>query len=159
VAAVVPFYERFIARFPDVQSLAEASLEDVLPMWAGLGYYQRARLLHRCAQTVVEQHGGIFPRDLAQVLALPGIGRYTAGAVTSIAFDAPSPIVDANVARVFSRVFLIEGDLKARQPQQQLWDKAEALVKTCVASTREDAQDNIGDELLPPSVSIRRSWS
>jgi hypothetical protein len=72
VAAVVPFYERFIARFPDVQSLAEASLEDVLPMWAGLGYYQRARLLHRCAQTVVEQHGGIFPRDLAAGSRLAG---------------------------------------------------------------------------------------
>ncbi|HEX8235150.1 MAG TPA: A/G-specific adenine glycosylase [Abditibacteriaceae bacterium] len=144
VAAVVPFYQRFIARFPDVQSLAAASLEDVLPLWAGLGYYQRARLLHRCAQTVVEQHGGVFPRDLEQVLALPGIGRYTAGAVTSIAYDAPSPIVDANVARVFSRVFLIEGDLKARQPQAQLWDKAEALMEACAASTQ--------DELLRPSI-------
>jgi A/G-specific adenine glycosylase len=152
VAAVVPFYERFLARFPDVQSLAESSLEDVLPMWAGLGYYQRARLLHRCAQTVVEQHGGVFPRELSQVLALPGVGRYTAGAVTSIAFDAPSPIVDANVARVFSRVFLIEGDLKARQPQTQLWNKAEALMEACAESTREDAEDDIEDESLLPSI-------
>ena len=112
VAAVVPFYQRFLARFPTLQVLAAASVDDVLPLWAGLGYYSRARNLHRCAQAIVEHHNGVFPRALESVLALPGIGRYTAGAVTSIAFDAPNPIVDANVMRVLARVRLIEGDLE-----------------------------------------------
>lgn len=130
VAAVAPFYERFLARFPTLQNLAEASIEDVLPLWAGLGYYQRARLLHAAARAVMERHGGEFPREASAALALPGIGRYTAGAVTSIAFDQPSPIVDANAARVFSRVFLIAGDLKTPAHQKVLWTHAQNVVAT-----------------------------
>jgi A/G-specific adenine glycosylase len=107
VTAVIPFYNRFLERFPDTQSLAAADLEEVLPLWAGLGYYSRARNLHACASAVMEKHGGIFPTTLKEVLALPGIGRYTAGAVLSIALDQKVPIVDANVARVLSRVLCI----------------------------------------------------
>lgn len=128
VATVIPFYERFLKRFPTLESLAAASLEDVLPLWAGLGYYSRARNLHKLAQTVMSEHGGTFPRELSAILNLPGVGRYTAGAVSSISYDATSPIVDANVARVFSRLFFIEGDLKSGANQKRLWDEAEALV-------------------------------
>jgi A/G-specific adenine glycosylase len=134
VAAVIPYYERFIARFPDIATLAAASLEDVLPFWAGLGYYTRVRNLHALAQAVMQQHGGHFPQTLSDVLALPGVGRYTAGAVTSIAFDSPSPIVDANVARVFSRLFLIEGDLKNTTNQARLWSEAVLVVERGAAA-------------------------
>ncbi len=139
VKAVVPFYERFITRFPDVCSLAHADLEEVLPLWAGLGYYSRARMLHRAAQEIVARHDGVFPVELNRVLDLPGIGRYTAGAVTSIAFDARNPIVDANVARVFSRLFLLEGDLKNAANQSLLWNRATQVVESC-------------NEEFPPSV-------
>ena len=139
VKAVVPFYERFLARFPTVQSLASASLEEVLPLWAGLGYYSRARMLHRAAQEIVAQYDGVFPTELHRVLELSGIGRYTAGAVTSIAFDARNPIVDANVARVFSRLFLVEGDLKNSDNQSELWRRATQVVEHC-------------DENFPPSI-------
>ncbi len=132
VAAVVPFYKRFLERFPTLQVLADAQIDDVLPLWAGLGYYSRARNLHGSARAVVERHGGVFPRLLAQVLALPGVGRYTAGAVTSIAFDAPSPIVDANVARVLSRVRAIEGDIKASATLARVWDESQKLVEAAV---------------------------
>jgi len=152
VAAVIPFYERFLARFPTLSSLAAASLEEVLPLWAGLGYYSRARHLHRLAQAVMERHGGEFPRDLAEVTKLPGVGRYTAGAVTSIAFDAPSPIVDANVARVFSRLFLIEGDLKSGANQKRLWHEAAEQVQSgaCPPSQLNPALMELGALICTP---------
>lgn len=128
VAAVIPFYRRFIARFSDAQSLACADEDEVLPLWAGLGYYSRARNLHAAAKAIVEKHGGVFPTDFDDVLALPGVGRYTAGAVCSIAFEQPVPIVDANVARVLARVFCIEGDLKTAKNQSRLWQEAENIV-------------------------------
>jgi A/G-specific adenine glycosylase len=129
VAAVIPFYLRFLERFPTLESLARASIEEVLPMWAGLGYYSRARNLHATAHVVMEKHGGVFPQTLEEVLALPGVGRYTAGAVLSIAFDRKIPIVDANVARVLSRVLCLEGDLKNSATQKRLWDEAGKLVE------------------------------
>ena len=153
VAAVVPFYNRFLIRFPTVAALAESSIEDVLPLWAGLGYYQRARLLHAAARAVMERHDGVFPRALEDVLALPGVGRYTAGAVTSIAFDDPSPIVDANVARVFSRLFLLEGDLKNAANQTQLWHHAQDVVDICPVSPGDAfGSDAFGSELCRPSI-------
>jgi A/G-specific adenine glycosylase len=127
VAAATGFYTRFLARFPDIETLAAAPLDDVLAVWAGLGYYARARYLHAMAQTVIA-NGGTFPRDLESIQKLPGVGRYTAGAVASIAFDIPAPIVDANVARVFSRIFLVEGDLKKSENSARLWHYAEAVV-------------------------------
>lgn len=128
VAAVVPFYRRFLERFPDVGTLARAETDEVLPLWAGLGYYSRARNLHAAARAVVEKHGGIFPHNFDEVFALPGVGRYTAGAVCSIAFNQKTPIVDANVARVLSRVLCLEGDVKSSPVQAQLWSQAGQLV-------------------------------
>jgi A/G-specific adenine glycosylase len=105
VDRVIPFYERFLDRFPTLESLAEASLDDVLRAWSGLGYYSRARHLHAAARAIVEQHSGRFPDSFEALLALPGVGPYTAGAVASIAFGLPFPAVDANARRVLSRVF------------------------------------------------------
>lgn len=136
VAAVGPFYERFLNRFPDVAALARASEDDVLAHWAGLGYYARARNLHRAAKAIVDG-GGEFPRDLAAILSLPGVGRYTAGAVSSIAFNARAPIVDANVARVLARVLAVEGDLKTARNQDQLWQAATQIVSVESVEPRE----------------------
>ena len=129
VAAVIAFYNKWIARFPTVQSLAEAPLDDVLKHWAGLGYYARARNLHKGAQTVVAEHGGVVPSDPVKLLALPGIGRYTAGAILSIAFNQEAPILDANVIRVLSRVHAVTGDPKTTTATQaELWRLAEEAI-------------------------------
>ena len=137
VAAVAPFFERFIARFPGVAVLARADESDVLAQWAGLGYYARARNLQRAARAIVEQHDGKFPRDFDAILSLPGVGRYTAGAVASIAFGQRAPIVDANVARVLSRVLPVEGDLKKSAAQTQLWEAATRIVQIDEVKPRE----------------------
>ncbi len=114
VTAVIPYYERFVTRFPTVQALAAAPLDDVLSAWAGLGYYARARNLHACARAVAA--GGGFPRDLAGLAALPGIGDYTARAVGAIAFDVPAVPVDGNVERVVARLFAVTKALPAAKP-------------------------------------------
>ena len=137
VAAVKSFFARFIWRFPDVFSLAEVDESEVLAHWAGLGYYTRARNLQKAARAVVEVHGGDFPRDFEQILALPGVGRYTAGAVASIAFEQRKPIVDANVARVLSRVLPVEGDLKSAGAQEKLWEAAMQIVEVETVCPRE----------------------
>jgi A/G-specific adenine glycosylase len=117
VKAVTPYYARFLDRWPTVQSLASASLEDVLRAWAGLGYYARARNLHACAREVVARHVGIFPHDLDALRALPGIGDYTAAAIAAIAFDAAVVPVDGNVERVVTRLFAVEEPLPAAKPR------------------------------------------
>jgi A/G-specific adenine glycosylase len=117
VKAVAPYYARFLARWPTVDALAAASLDDVLRTWAGLGYYARARNLHACAKTVAEHHGGQFPASLEGLRALPGIGDYTAAAVAAIAFDALAVPVDGNVERVVTRLFAVEEDLPAAKPR------------------------------------------
>ncbi len=127
VETVVPYWQRFMARFPSAQSLAEAPLDDVLAHWSGLGYYRRARLLHEGARAVVRDHGGALPRDPSARRALPGIGAYTAGAIGSIAFELPEPIVDGNVARVFSRLERIETPLGERSTERLLWEHAAQL--------------------------------
>ncbi len=114
VAAVIPYYERFVSRFPSVKALAEAPLDDVLSAWAGLGYYARARNLHACARAVALAGG--FPRDLAGLQALPGIGGYTAAAIGAIAFGLPAVPVDGNVERVVSRLFAIEAPVPSAKP-------------------------------------------
>lgn len=111
VASVIPYYKRFLSRFPSVENLASAPHEDVLILWQGLGYYSRARNLHRCARELVEKHDGIFPNTPKALETLPGIGPYTAAAIASMAFDYPCVPVDGNVARVFSRLFKIETPL------------------------------------------------
>ncbi len=120
VATVLPYYERFLAAFPTVSRLAEAPLDEVLRLWSGLGYYRRARSLHAAARVVVERHGGSFPSALEAALALPGVGRYTAGAVLSIAYGLRLPAVDANAERVLSRVFVIEGDTRVGPAKRDL---------------------------------------
>ena len=126
VTAVIPYYERFLQRFPTIESLAAASLDDVISLWAGLGYYSRARNLHRASQQIVSQQG-TFPETLEGLLALPGIGRSTAGAILSIAFDRPAPILDGNVRRVLVRLFAWHEDPRSSRAEKQLWQWAEAL--------------------------------
>jgi A/G-specific adenine glycosylase len=126
VAAVKPFYERFLQRFPTVAALAEAPVEQVMQAWAGLGYYSRAHNLHACARAVAERHGGRFPDTEAGLRRLPGIGAYTAAAIAAIAFNRPAAAVDGNVERVVSRLFLVETPLPKAKPV--IRDLAEALV-------------------------------
>ena len=128
VATVGPYFERFVARFPNVSDLAAADEQDVLRLWEGLGYYRRARQMHRAARVIVEQHGGQFPRDFDAVLALPGIGRYTAGAVLSIAFDDRLPILEANSIRVLSRLLAYRDDPQSTVGQRTLWSFASAIL-------------------------------
>jgi A/G-specific adenine glycosylase len=128
VATVVPYYLRFRERFPDLAGLAAADEDDVLRLWSGLGYYSRARNLHRAAQAIVAQHGGAFPRDLADIEALPGIGRSTAAAIAGFAFGARAAILDGNVKRVLARHFAVDGHPGERAVEQRLWALAESLL-------------------------------
>lgn len=128
VVTVRDYYARFLNRFPDVQSLAGATLDDVLALWSGLGYYSRARNLHACAQAVVREHGGQFPRSAAELQTLPGIGRSTAAAIASICYGERVAILDANVRRVLARVLRFEGDLAQARATQALWDAATAML-------------------------------
>ena len=130
VTTVIPYFQRFIARFPDLQSLASAHTDDVLALWAGLGYYARARNLHRCAQRIVEQHHGEFPRDLETLHDLPGIGRSTAGAILAQAFGERHAILDGNVRRVLARHAAITGWTGAPAVQKKLWALSEQLLPT-----------------------------
>jgi len=129
VEAVIPYYDRFLARFPTVEALADADADDVLGLWAGLGYYSRARSLHAAARRVVDEHGGALPASADALRGLPGIGRYTAGAVASIAFDRPEPVVDGNVTRVLCRVRGIRDDVKQPRVVERLWDEAASLAR------------------------------
>lgn len=128
VAAVIPYFERFLARFPDVKSLATADEAEVLKSWEGLGYYRRARQLHAAARMIVQEYGGAIPADPAAVQALPGVGRYIAGAILSFAFDQSQPIVEANSQRVLARLLAIDDDLKTTSTQRRIWQAAERLV-------------------------------
>jgi len=127
VAAVIGYYQRFMLRFPTIASLATAAQDDVMQHWSGLGYYSRARNLHKAAQQVMEVHGGVFPQALEAIQALPGIGRSTASAIASFAFEAPHPILDGNVKRVFARHFAIEGWPGLPRVEQTMWALAERL--------------------------------
>ena len=132
VEVVVAHYERFVARYPTVHALAGAPVEEVLFAWSGLGYYRRARQLHAAADVVVRDHAGLLPKSDAALRKLPGIGRYTAGAIRSIAFGRPAPIVDGNVARVLSRVYALKGGDAAWE--EKLWTLAAELVPSGAAS-------------------------
>ncbi len=128
VATVVPYFERFIARFPGVGDLAAAGLDEVLALWSGLGYYARARNLHAAAKQIVERFGGIVPREVHELRSLPGIGRYTAGAIASVAYGVRAPVLDGNVIRVLTRVLGIEEDPKRPSVRERLWANAGALL-------------------------------
>ncbi len=125
VATVIPFFERFMNRFPDVQSLADSPLDEVLHLWTGLGYYARARNLHKGARQVLQQHGGDLPTDFEALHALPGIGRSTAGAILALAHGQRHPILDGNVKRVLARVFGIDGDPGTARLLNILWQQAQ----------------------------------
>ncbi len=128
VATVLDYYERFLQRFPDVASLAAAALDDVFALWSGLGYYSRARNLHRCAQAVVAEYGGCFPTSSQQLAQLPGIGRSTAAAIAAFCFGKRVAILDGNVKRVLTRALGFDGDLAVAAQERQLWAQATALL-------------------------------
>lgn len=128
VGTVLDYYARFLERFPDVRSLANASQDEVLALWSGLGYYSRARNLHRCAQQVVAEHGGSFPASAKALAMLPGIGRSTAGAIAAFCFAESVPILDANVRRVLTRFLGFGGDLASAANERRLWELASALL-------------------------------
>ncbi|MDR2261651.1 MAG: A/G-specific adenine glycosylase [Azoarcus sp.] len=134
VAAVIPYYTRFLARFPDVAALAAASVEEVMALWSGLGYYARARNLHRAAREVVEKHGGRFPATAAALAGLPGVGRSTAAAIAAFASGERTAILDGNVKRVLCRAFGIAGFPGERAIETRLW----ALAETLLPARRED---------------------
>jgi A/G-specific adenine glycosylase len=125
VETVKPYYERFLDAYPTVEALASAPLDDVLKRWEGLGYYSRARNLHRAAQIVTMEYGGRFPETAAELQTLPGIGRYTAGAIASIAYGQRAPVLDGNVIRVFSRLLDLTEDITQPRTQAKLWQTAQ----------------------------------
>jgi A/G-specific adenine glycosylase len=128
VATVIPYYQRFVSSFPEVASLAAASEDDVLAHWSGLGYYARARNLHRAAQFILQRHDGKFPRDFDDIAALPGIGRSTAAAISALAFHERRAILDGNVKRVLARYCAIEGYPGDKKIEAQLWRQAESFL-------------------------------
>ena len=128
VETVIPYFERFLERFPDVAALAGAEIDEVLKMWSGLGYYRRARVLYATAREVTERYGGAFPGEAAALRELPGIGAYTAGAIASLAFNKREPLVDGNVARVFARLFGIDEQIRSAAAIKLLWEIAARLV-------------------------------
>lgn len=134
VNTVIPYYERFLERFPDIATLAVADQEEVMPYWAGLGYYARARNLHRCAQVLVAEHGGRFPGNAAAIALLPGIGRSTASAIAAFSYGERSPIMDGNVKRVFSRHFAVRGHPGVTAVERQLWALADEAVQQAPAN-------------------------
>ena len=154
VAAVVPYFARFLARFPTVASLAEADEADVLKAWEGLGYYRRARQLQAAARAVVLEHGGTFPIDPEAIRALPGVGRYIAGALLSFAFDRPAPIVEANTQRVLARWLAWGEDLKTTRSQARLWEAASRLVPETGAGTFNQAFMELGALICIPRAPL-----
>jgi A/G-specific adenine glycosylase len=148
VATVIPYWQRFLARFPTVSALADAPLPDVLSLWKGLGYYSRARNLHRAAQAV--RAAGKLPARAEELRKLPGFGRYTAGAVASIAFGERVPLVDGNVARVFARLFEVEGAPGEQAREAQLWSIAEQLVPWKRAGDWNQALMELGATVCKP---------
>jgi A/G-specific adenine glycosylase len=142
VASVGPYFDRFMARWPDITALAAASLDEVLQLWQGLGYYARARNLHACARAVVARHGGVFPKDPTALRALPGVGDYTAAAIAAIAFDRRAAAVDGNVERVLARLYAVTDPLPAAKPR--LKALAERLVPKYRAGDFAQAMMDLG---------------
>lgn len=148
VAAVIPYWSRFLDRFPDLQTLASAREEDVLASWTGLGYYRRARALREGAIAVMERHAGRVPEDADALLALPGVGRYTAGAIASLAFGRQAPVVDGNVKRVFARLFALRGT--GASAEKAYWRIAETLVRGVTPGDLNQAVMELGATVCTP---------
>ena len=147
VGTVIGYFDRFLAAFPTIEALAAADEHDVLRLWEGLGYYRRARQLQQAAKIIVAEHGGRFPRDPEIVRRLPGIGRYTAGAILSIAFDAREPILEANTLRLFSRLLAYDGDPRSTEGQRLLWAMAEAVLPRRGSGRMNQALMELGSEV------------
>jgi A/G-specific adenine glycosylase len=151
VATVIPYFHRFMEEFPTVADLASAEEERVLFHWAGLGYYRRAKQMHAAAKLIVAKRGGVFPSGYDQILSLPGIGRYTAGAIRSFAFDLPSPIVEANTQRIYARLLKLKGQLTDTKIQSELWNFATAILPTKTGSgDTNQAFMEIGSQICLP---------
>ncbi|HKW89655.1 MAG TPA: A/G-specific adenine glycosylase [Candidatus Acidoferrales bacterium] len=150
IAAVIPYYVRFLRRFPTVKSLARARESEVLKYWAGLGYYSRARNLHRAAREIVRDHGAIFPNSLEEALALPGIGGYTAAAILSIAYGVPLAALDGNVARVLARLLAIRGDVYQPRQRKLLGETAQQLIPLRSAGDWNQAMMELGETICTP---------
>lgn len=152
VATVIPYYRRFLARFPNVRALAAAPLDDVLKAWEGAGYYARARNLRRAAQEIVARYGGRIPQTVEELLTLPGIGRYTAGAIASIAFNRDAPILDGNVTRVLCRYFNVTDDPTRAETQRELWELAGELLPRGKAGQFNQALMDLGATICTPKT-------
>jgi A/G-specific adenine glycosylase len=152
VSAVIPYYERWLRSFPTIEALAGAELDEVLSHWSGLGYYSRARNIHSCAKEVQARYGGELPRTAKELRALPGIGRYTAGAVSSIAYKQHEALVDGNVARVVSRVFAVEDNIKSTAGIREQWRICEALVPKNAPGDFNQGLMEIGAMLCKPKT-------
>jgi A/G-specific adenine glycosylase len=149
VKTVLPYWERWMRELPTIESVASASLDKIHKLWEGLGYYTRVRNLQKAAQVILEKHDGKFPKNFADALALPGIGRYTAGAICSIAFNQPTPILDGNVIRVLTRIFGIAENPREKETNQLLWEIAKELV--CRAKSAKKAKVKNSSRTLRPS--------
>lgn len=152
VVAVVPYFERFLNRFPTVRELAAASQDEVLKSWEGLGYYSRARNIHKAAGEVMARFGGEFPCTVDELHALPGIGRYTAGAIMSFAFNLPAPIVEANTLRLYCRLMAYDDDPRSTVGQRALWSFAEQLVSRDDPGVINQALMEIGSQVCTPAA-------
>lgn len=146
------YYERFLKRFPDVSALAQASEEQVLKAWEGLGYYTRARNLHKTAKIVAEEMAGVFPRTAEGLQKLPGIGPYAAAAIASIAFDEPVPAMDGNLNRVISRLFMIEEEISSSRTRRRLWELGSALMPETGAGEMNQALMDLGATVCLPGT-------
>jgi A/G-specific adenine glycosylase len=148
VKTVLPFWERWMRELPDIQAAADASPAKIHKLWEGLGYYTRARNLQKTAQIIVKERGGRFPDHFDDVLALPGIGRYTAGAICSIAYNQPTPILDGNVIRVLTRIFGIAKDPHEKKTNAQLWQIAEQLVNRAKNTKTKNSCSHLNQSLM-----------
>lgn len=150
VKTVIPYYQRFLEKLPTVQALAAAKVDTVLKLWQGLGYYTRAKSLHRAAKIIVEDHDGNFPQTFDEILALPGIGRYTAGAIGSIAFGLPKAVLDGNVIRVLCRLYAIDENPTEVDTRDKLWRIAEELLPANNCGNWNQALMELGSEVCTP---------
>lgn len=150
IATVLPYFQKFVTHFPTIQDLANADQQTVLKLWEGLGYYSRARNMYRAAQVVVRDWGGNFPQSVGSLMELPGIGRYTAGAIASIAFNKPAAVLDGNVIRVFTRLFNIADDIRLPATQERLWNMADMLVPREGARDYNQALMELGQKICRP---------
>lgn len=150
VAAVVPYFDRFMEQYPNVRALAEAPEDQVLRMWEGLGYYSRARNIHKAARQIVSELDGEFPKTVEGLLKLPGIGRYTAGAITSFAYDKPAPIVEANTLRLYTRLLGMQDDPRSRTGQEILWEFAELFPTRKNPGILNQAVMELGSQICTP---------